>query len=78
MTTLDEPQPTHGFISLGQAVHMRTVDHLPARTAYERFSKRLALVITHNAGTLACFWLFCVISLLSLLAVMYAAHIIGT
>ena len=43
MTTLDEPQPTHGFTSLGQAVHKRTVDHLPARTAYKRFNKRLAL-----------------------------------
>lgn len=78
VTTLDEPQPAHGFTSLGQAVHKRTVDHLPARTAYERFNKRLALVITQNVGTMTCFWLFCVISLSSLLAVMYAAHIIGT
>jgi hypothetical protein len=77
VTTLDEPQPTHGFTNLGQAVHKRTVDHLPARTAYERFNKRLALVITQNVGTMTCFWLFCVISLSSLLAVMYAAHIIG-
>lgn len=77
MTTLDEPQPAHGYTSFGQAVHKRTVDHLPARTAYERFNKRLALVITQNIGTMTCFWLFCVISLSSLLAVMYAAHIIG-
>lgn len=78
MTALNEPQPTHGFTNLGQPVHQRTVDHLPARTAYERFNKRLALVITQNVGTMTCFWLFCVISLSSLLAVMYAAHIIGT
>jgi hypothetical protein len=69
--------PTHGFTRLGQPVHRRTVDHLPGRTAYERFNKRLALAITKNVGTMTCFWLFCVISLSSLLAVMYAAHIIG-
>jgi hypothetical protein len=40
VTTLDEPQPTHGYTNLGQAVHKRTVDHLPARTAYERFNKQ--------------------------------------
>ena len=59
-------------------MHRRTVDHLPSKTAYERFNKRLALVITQNIGTMSCFWLFCVISLSSILAVMYAAHIIGT
>lgn len=73
----DEHVPVHGFTRHGQAVHRRTVDHLPARTAYERFNKRLALLITQNIGTMSCFWLFCVISLSSLLAVMYAAHIIG-
>jgi len=36
------------------------------------------LLITNNIGTMTCFWLFCVISLSSLLAVLYAAHIIGT
>ena len=56
----------------------RTVDHLPSRTGYERFNKKLALLITTYIGTMTCFWLFCVISLSSLLAVMYAAHIIGT
>ncbi|MGO8873454.1 MAG: hypothetical protein ACLQPH_19030 [Acidimicrobiales bacterium] len=78
MTTPDNHQPTHGFTRLGQAVHRRTVDHLPSGTAYQRFNKRLALVITQNIGTMSCFWILCVISLSSLLAVMYAAHIIGT
>jgi hypothetical protein len=77
MTTPDQHLPTHGFTRLGQAVHKRTVDHLPADTAYQRFNKRLAMFITQNIGTMTCFWLFCVISLSSLLAVMYAAHIIG-
>jgi hypothetical protein len=70
--------PTHGYTRLGQAVHKRTVDHLPTNTAYQRFNKKLALIITNNIGTMTCFWLFCVISLSSLLAVLYAAHIIGT
>jgi hypothetical protein len=70
--------PTHGYTRLGQAVHKRTVDHLPTNTAYQRLNKKLALIITNNIGTMSCFWLFCVISLSSLLAVLYAAHIIGT
>jgi hypothetical protein len=70
--------PTHGFTRLGQAVHKRTVDHLPDNTAYQRFNKKLAMVITNNIGTMTCFWLFCVISLSSLPAVLLSAHIIHT
>jgi hypothetical protein len=70
--------PTHGFTKLGQAVHKRTVDHLPSNTPYQRFNKRLALTLTNNIGTMTCFWLFCVVSLSSLLAVLYSSHIIGT
>jgi len=72
------PHPTHGWTKLGHAVHARTVDHLPTGSPYARFNKRLALFITQNIGTMTCFWLFCVISLSSLLAVLYAAHIIST
>jgi hypothetical protein len=70
--------PAYGFTSHGQPVHRHTVDHLPAETAYQRFNKRLATVITQNIGTMTCFWLFCVISLSSLLAVLHAAGLIGT
>lgn len=77
MTTADQHAPTHGFTRLGQAVHKRTVDHLPTDTGYQRFNKRLALFITQNIGTMTCFWLFCVISLSSLLAVLYQAHLIS-
>ncbi len=59
-------------------MHRRTVDHLPTSTVYQRINKKLALVITNNVGTMTCTWLFCVISLSSVLAVLYAAHIIGT
>jgi hypothetical protein len=78
MTTDAQHHPTHGFTRLGQAVHKRTIDHMPSATGYQRFNKRLAMVITNNIGTMTCFWLFCVISLSSVLAVLYAAHIIGT
>jgi len=80
VTTVDSQKPVHGvhgFTKLGQAVHRRTVDHLPSATGYQRFNKRLAMFITQNIGTMTCFWFFCVISLSSLLAVMYAAKIIG-
>lgn len=70
--------PAHGYTRHGVAVHRRTVDHLPTATAYQRFNKKVALLITNNVGTMTCTWLFCVISLSSLLAVLYAAHIIGT
>jgi len=74
----DQHEHIHGYTRSGRPVPKRTVDHLPSDTPYQRFNKRLALVITKNIGTMSCFWLFCVISLSSLLAVMYAAHIIGT
>ncbi|HTV11068.1 MAG TPA: hypothetical protein VME20_04330 [Acidimicrobiales bacterium] len=91
MTTVDAPatsappqpgthhhMPTFGFTRWGHPVHARTVDHLPDHNAYARFNKRLALFITQNIGTMTCFWLFCVISLSSLTAVLYEAHIINT
>jgi hypothetical protein len=77
MTMPEQQMPAHGFTRHGQPVHKRTVDHLPSNTGYQRFNKRLAMFITANIGTMTCFWLFCVISLSSLLAVLYAAHIIG-
>ena len=77
MTTPDQmapgqAQPTHGFTRLGQAVHKRTVDHLPTSTRYQRFNKRVALALTSAVGTMTCFWLFCVLALLSLPAVLSA------
>lgn len=69
--------PGHGFTRRGIPVHRHTIDHLPMDTAYQRFNKRLALLITQNIGTMTCFWIFCVISFSSLPAVLYAAHVIG-
>jgi len=70
--SLDHQVPTHGFTKLGQAVHRRTVDHLPTDTAYARLNKKVALALTRYVGTMSCFWVFCVLALLSLPAVLSA------
>jgi|HubBroStandDraft_4_1064222.scaffolds.fasta_scaffold412569_2 hypothetical protein len=84
MTTLDNPLntqtrtthlPTHGFTRLGQAVHKRTTDHLPSNTAYQRFNKSVALALTRYVGTMTCFWIFCLLSLSSLPAVLSGFHV---
>jgi hypothetical protein len=80
MTTLDSPvdttvrhddhPPTHGFTRLGQAVHKRTIDHLPTGSAYQRFNKKFAVLITNNVGTMTCTYLFMLLALCSLPAVL--------
>ena len=70
MATADQHAPTHGFTKFGQAVHKRTVDHLPTGTAYQRFNKRVALALTRYVGTMTCFWVFCLLALCSLPAVL--------
>jgi hypothetical protein len=69
--------PTHGWTKHGHAVHGRTVDHLPTDTAYARFNKRVALLITNNVGTMSCFWIFCVVALLALPAALVEANVIS-
>jgi hypothetical protein len=69
-------RPTFGFTKHGHAVHGKVTDHLPTHSAYARFNKRFALLITNNVGTMTCFWLFCVIALLALPAALVEAHIV--
>lgn len=60
----------HGF-----AVHARTLDHLapkPDDSAYQRFNKRLALILVKNVGTMTCFWVFWAMGLCILPSVLYA------
>lgn len=78
MTGSDGKRPTHGFTRTGHPVHRRTIDHLPDDSRYQRFNKRLALLITQNIGTMTCFWIFCVIGLSSLTASLYAAGVVHT
>jgi hypothetical protein len=72
----DVKNPTHGFTKHGLAVHAKTQDHLPNATGYQRFNKKIAIFLTKNVGTMTCFWLFCVLSLVCLPSVLYAMGII--
>jgi hypothetical protein len=65
-----QTQPTHGFTKLGLPVHQRTVDHLPTETGYQRFNKRLALWLATNVGTMTCFYIFTILALCSLPAIL--------
>lgn len=63
-------KPTHGFTKAGQPVHKRTFDHLRADSGYQRFNKRMALWLATNVGTMTCFWVFCLLALCSLPAIL--------
>ena len=68
--------PQHGYTKHGHAVHGKTTDHLPSATRYQRCNKAAAVLITDKVGTMTCTWIFCVIALLSLPAVLTTASII--
>ena len=68
--------PQHGYTKHGRAVHGKTKDHLPAQTRYQRFNKGAAVWITDKVGTMTCTWIFCVLALLSLPAVLVQANVI--
>lgn len=57
-------------------VHARTVDHLPDGSGYQRFNKKIAIYLTKNVGTMTCFWLFCLLSLVCLPSVLHAMNIL--
>ena len=63
-------EPRFGHTRLGLPVHAHTADHHPSGTAYQRFNKHVALTLTGVVGTMTCFWLFCLLALCSLPAVL--------
>lgn len=65
--------PHFGFTRHGLAVHLRAADHHPAGTAYARFNKKVALGVTSFVGSMTAAWLFCLLALLSLPAVLTQA-----
>jgi hypothetical protein len=71
-TTTAEKRPAHPtrVTKRGVPVHARTIDHLPMDSSYQRFNKKMALWLANNVGTMTCFWLFCVLALLSLPAIL--------
>jgi hypothetical protein len=72
MTTPAAPQPTHGWNRLGQAVHAHTFDHLPTNSPYARFNKWLAIKVTTAVGSMTCAYVFSVVALISLPAILSA------
>jgi hypothetical protein len=50
----------------GQVVHRRVIDHLPARTLYQKFNKAVALLVTRAVGTMTCAYLFAAFDCLAL------------
>jgi len=68
--------PTHGFTRSGHAVHAKTSDHYKSDTRYQRANKRIAVGITKNVGTMTSAYLFCVLALASLPAVLSGFSIV--
>jgi hypothetical protein len=68
--TPSAPSPTFGTTRSGHRVHAKTIDHHRDDTAYQRFNKTVALWLTNNVGTMTCYWVFSVIALVSLPAVL--------
>lgn len=60
----------HGVTKRGHLVHVKTLDHMKSDTAYARFNKKVALALTKYVGTMTTFWLFCLLALCSLPAVL--------
>jgi hypothetical protein len=66
-------KPHFGHTSTGKPVHLRTIDYHPAGTLYARLNKKVALAVTKFVGSMTCAWIFCVLSLASLPAVLTIA-----
>ena len=66
-------EPHFGHAGHGLPVHRKSVDHLPEHSAYARFNKRLAVTVTDKIGSMTCAWVFSVIALVSLPAVLTLA-----
>ena len=67
---MSEEKIHHGITKSGQIVHKKTIDHMSTETKYARFNKKVALSLTKYVGTMTCFWIFCLLALCSLPAVL--------
>lgn len=72
---MTSPTPTHGFTRWGHPVHAHTHDHLPTDTAYQRFNKAVAIKITTWVGSMTCAYVFSLLALASLPAVLSNFHV---
>ena len=66
-------EPHYGRTRHGLAVHLRTLDHLPVHSAYARMNKAVAVKVTGWVGSMSCAWIFCLLALASLPAVLTQA-----
>ena len=66
-------EPHYGRTKHGLSVHLRTVDHLPVHNAYARMNKAVAVKVTGWVGSMSCAWIFCLLALASLPAVLTQA-----
>ena len=65
-------EPHFGWTLSGHAVHLRTEDHLPAGSRYQRVNRRLALLLTSKIGSMTCFWIFWALCFTILPSVLHA------
>ena len=63
---------THGRTKLGHIVHVKATDHLPTGTRYARFNKKVAVFVTEKVGTMTCAYVFSLLALFSLPAILSA------
>jgi len=63
-------RPRYGFTKLDLPVHAAVTDYHKAGGLYAAFNRKVALAITKYVGTMTCFWIFCVLALCSLPAVL--------
>jgi hypothetical protein len=73
----DVKQPHFGFTRHGLAVHAVTADHHADGTVYQRFNKRVAILLTENVGTMTCFWVFLIASFFVLPSVLYTMGLVS-
>lgn len=63
-------EPHFGYTRHGWAVHKDTWDHHPIESAYARFNKTVAVATTKWVGSMTCAWIFSLLALVSLPAVL--------
>jgi hypothetical protein len=65
--------PHFGHTKTGLPVHQKAWDHHPLNNAYDAFNKHVAIKITDFVGSMTCAWIFSVLALVSLPAVLTTA-----
>lgn len=66
-------KPHWGHTKAGLPVHKVAWDHHPLNNAYDAFNKNVAIKITNFVGSMTCAWIFSVLALVSLPAVLTTA-----